>query len=178
MDAYDVLGLAPTFDLDLKQLEQRYRDLQRALHPDKYVQASASERRASLSRAVRVNDAYRLLRDPLKRAELLLARHGVAVSEQSAAPADPALLLEVMELREQLSEARGAAQKARRDALARDVRGKQEESTTALRGAFARLAEADESARDLAGRALARLRYYKRFLDEVGVLDEDAHDDG
>ena len=59
MDAFDVLGLPPAFDLDAALLEQRYRELQRALHPDRFVKAQASERRASLARAVSVNEAYR-----------------------------------------------------------------------------------------------------------------------
>ena len=82
-DAFDVLGLPPTFDLDPRALEQRYRDLQRALHPDRFSQASASERRASLSKAVSVNEAYRALRDDLKRAEVLFVRHGGQVGERA-----------------------------------------------------------------------------------------------
>ena len=43
MDAFDLLGLTPALDLDPKVLEQRYRDLQRTLHPDRFAQAAASE---------------------------------------------------------------------------------------------------------------------------------------
>jgi len=171
MDAFDVLGLAPTLDLDLKLLEQRYRDLQRALHPDKFTQAGASERRASLSRAVSVNDAYRKLRDELARAELLFARFGGELSERSK-PADPALLMEIMELREQLSEARGAANTGKRQKLAEFVREQQQAAFASLRGAFAELAGGSTSALERAGSALSRLRYYRRFLDEVAALEE------
>ena len=72
-DAFDVLGLAPSLELDISVLEQRYRDLQRQLHPDKFAQASSSERRSALSRAMSVNDAYRVLKDELKRAEAWFA---------------------------------------------------------------------------------------------------------
>jgi len=201
MDAFDVLGLVPAFDLDSKVLEQRYRDLQRALHPDKFAQASASERRASLSRAVSVNDAYRALRDELKRAELLYLRLGGELSERGGQPADPELLMEVMELREQLSETKQSRDVAARERLTREVQQLNDDSIGVLRQTFAALqasharggtarvhaslagaAEALEAgevgeagALQVAARALSRLRYYRRFLDEVAVL-EDAHE--
>ncbi|MEY4510513.1 MAG: Fe-S protein assembly co-chaperone HscB [Pseudomonadota bacterium] len=175
MDAFDVLGLAPTFDLDSKVLEQRYRDLQRALHPDKFAQASASERRASLSRAVSVNEAYRALRDQLKRAEVLFVRLGGELAEGAGQPADPALLMEVMELREQLSDTKQSGDVAARERLTSEVRDLNHQSLDALRSALGALQGGDDQARQVAARALSRLRYYRRFLDEVAVL-EDAHD--
>ena len=174
-DAFDVLGLPPTFDLDARALEQRYRDLQRALHPDKFAQASAGERRQSLSRAVSVNEAYRALRDDLKRAEILYVRLGGVVSERSGERADPALLMEVMELREQLSDTKASGDVAARERLTREVRDKQRASSDALRQAFTRLQAGEQAALGDAATALSRLRYYRRFLDEVAVL-EDASD--
>jgi molecular chaperone HscB len=171
MDAFDVLGLAPSFDLDPQQLEQRYRDLQRALHPDRFVKAQASERRASLARAVSVNDAYRALRDELKRAQILIARHGGEPSEPGQA-ADPALLMEVMELREALADAKTRGDEAARRTLTESVTRLQAGATEALRAAFAKLAVADVAARDDAARALSRLRYYRRFLDEVSAIED------
>ena len=67
MDPFATLGLARRYDVDPRELETKYRDLQRALHPDRHVSGSPSERRMSLSRAVEVNEAYRLLRDDLAR---------------------------------------------------------------------------------------------------------------
>ncbi len=112
MDPFDTLGLPPRFDLALTEIEQRYRDLQKTLHPDKYAQASASERRASLSHAVTVNEAYRALKDDLKRAEALLLRFGGAPQNKGSAQ-DPELLMEVMELREALAECRAERDLAR-----------------------------------------------------------------
>ncbi|MDB4976057.1 MAG: hscB [Myxococcaceae bacterium] len=179
MDAFDVLGLTPAFDLDAKLVEQRYRDLQRALHPDKFTQASASERRASLSRAVSVNEAYRVLRDELKRAEALFARHGGQTSESASKTADPALLMEVMELREELASTRHSHDAAARSRLTSEVKQKNQAASDALRRAFASLERGEGAALDDAARALSRLRYYRRFLDEVAAIDaavEDALD--
>jgi molecular chaperone HscB len=175
-DAFDVLGLTPAFDLDAKLIEQRYRDLQRTLHPDKFVQASASERRESLSRAVSVNDAYRVLRDELRRAELLFARFGGDSSEHAKQKADPELLMEVMELREELASTKHRRDEAARVKLTADVRAKNQAASEVLRRAFAALAAGDRSALEPAAAALSRLRYYRRFLDEVAVLDAESED--
>ncbi len=172
MDAFDVLGLTPSFDLDLKALEQRYRDLQRALHPDRFAQAAASERRARLARAVNVNDAYRALRDEIKRAEILLARHGATVVAENQREGDPAFLMEVMELREQLAETKASGDAASRERLARGVREHQDQTIATLRATLAELPCAGKNALERATSALSRLRYYRRFLDEVALLDD------
>jgi molecular chaperone HscB len=178
MDAFDVLGLAPALDLDPATLEQRYRDLQRALHPDKFVNASSSERRESLSRAVSVNDAYRLLKDELKRAELLFTRYTGVKADAGQATADPALLMEVMELREDLQSARKARDIARIQKLASDVRELEQKTGVLLRSAYAQLAEGEnQGAQEKAARALARLRYYRRFQDEATALEDDLRDE-
>src|SRR5262245_43300134 len=101
MDPFATLGLTPRYDLDLSQLEARYRELQRALHPDKHVGASASMRRLSAQKTALVNDAYRTLKDDLRRAEALLAAHGGAALLGERA-ADPEFLMQMLELREQL----------------------------------------------------------------------------
>src|SRR5690606_25069613 len=115
----DVLALRPSFDLDTNELERRYRELQRQLHPDKFAQSSSSERRASLARAVTVNDAYRALRDELKRGELVLARLDKAA--RTGEVQDPELLMEVMELRESLAEAKADRNAQAIHALAEQV---------------------------------------------------------
>lgn len=178
MDAFDVLGLPPTFELDASQLEQRYRDLQRQLHPDKFVNASSSERRESLSRAVSVNDAYRALKDELKRAELLYARlAGKPPDKQSTA--DGELLMEVMELREELAEARQRRALPKALSLQAEVTEREAREKSKLRQVFASLPGegADGPGAfaqlDTAARALTRLRYYRRFHDEVAALEDD-----
>jgi molecular chaperone HscB len=173
MDAFDVLGLAPALDLDLAALEQRYRDLQRALHPDKFVHASSSERRESLSRAVSVNDAYRLLKDELKRAELLFQRLTGSKADDGQT-ADPELLMEVMDLREELAEARKRRDGARGHTLASEVREREQTAREELQSAYALLAVGtNPTAHAKAARALGRLRYYRRFQDEAAALEDE-----
>jgi molecular chaperone HscB len=172
MDAFDVLGLAPAFDLDHGELERRYRELQQQLHPDKFVNASSSERRESLTRAVSVNEAYRALRDELKRADLLLARHaGPSIGK---ATVDPELLMEVMELREALATARKRGDLSVARALAAQVAARADGETQTLRHAFAQLqAGGADGAVQSAAHALMRLRYFRRFQDEVAAIEDE-----
>ncbi len=159
---FDTLGLPARFELDLATLEARVRDLQRALHPDRHASGTPAERRASLSRAVSVNEAYRVLRDDLTRAAVLLG----SASEPAA---DPEFLMEIMELREGLSDARTGASIERVRDLAAIVRSR----SSAARASLATALDVDADP-GRAAAALSKLRYYRRFLDEVEVAEEDA----
>jgi molecular chaperone HscB len=172
MDAFEVLQLAPRFSLDVSALEAQYRELQRHLHPDRFVNAPAPERRESLARAVAVNEAYRALRDELKRAEILLNRAGRRTSEQETV--EPETLMEVMELREQLADARASRDLTTARRLASDVAAREAKLRQVLVDAFDGPVAAPPAAVEAAARALARLRYYRRFQDEVQALEDDA----
>jgi molecular chaperone HscB len=187
MNPFETLGLPARFDLDLAELESRYRELSRVLHPDKFAQKPASERRMSLSRAVEVNEAYRTLKDELSRARALLATLGRPTGEGAAAePADPELLMDVMELREALAEARMDKDLAKVAELEARVSGKMRETHDALAARFAEVTSGrepsgpdgtdgtDTEALDAAAALLGRMRYYRRFLDEVAVIEEEA----
>jgi molecular chaperone HscB len=171
------LGLARRYDLDQAELERRYRDLQRAFHPDRHTSAPASERRITLQKAVEVNEAYRTLRDDQRRAEAMLA----ALSSEAGVPlinpdekAEPELLMEMMELRESLSEAKAERNAGEVAKLAKRVSSEQADTRAKLTSAFATL-PAPPSAETLGPvRALvSRLKYYQRFLDEVAVFEDE-----
>jgi len=106
MDPFATLGIDRRFDVDLPALEKRHRELSRALHPDRFADAGASERKATLAKAVEVNEAWRIVRDPIQRAEALFALAGVVVDEAHTPKPTPELLMEAMELREMLEEAK------------------------------------------------------------------------
>jgi molecular chaperone HscB len=89
VNPFEALGVEPSFALDLAILEQRHRELSRALHPDRHAASGAGERRMALGRAIEVNEAYRILKDPVRRAEALLAQRGVATGEGKEPPHQP-----------------------------------------------------------------------------------------
>lgn len=105
-DHFARLGFARTFDLDPKLVERRYFELQRRLHPDRFATKSPKERQLSQAQATSLNDAYETLMDPLRRAVYLLRLSGIEVGGEGKTVADPALLMEAMEMREALAEAR------------------------------------------------------------------------
>ncbi len=96
MDYFEWFGLAPRLELDAAELEARFYRLSRQLHPDRYLRATPAERARALAASAELNDAYRTLRDPVARAEYVLARAGAADG-----PADPELLDEMFELNEE-----------------------------------------------------------------------------
>ena len=138
-DPFDTFGVMPAFDIDLGALEQRYRDLSRVLHPDRHVGEPASERRMALGRAVEVNEAWRVLRDPLTRAEALLRRLGLDPRAAGGDKAAPAFLMDMMEQREALSDARRSGDATRVARLAAEIARKQDEAMAKLSGLFQQL---------------------------------------
>lgn len=174
MDPFATLGFERLYNLDKTLLDRRYRELQQALHPDKHASAPASERALTLRKAIEVNEAYRVLRDDQKRGEALLSLLGRELSDKAA---DPELLMEMMELREALSDARAANEPALVARLAAEVTEKTAATSRQLAEVFARLeSQATPEARALVAvqEMLVRLRYYRRFQDEVAQFEDQA----
>ncbi len=173
-DAFDTLGVAPTFDIDLGRVERLHRELSRTLHPDRHVGKSAGERRVVLNKAIEVNEAWRTLRDPVTRAEALFQRNQIPVGETNEPVADPMLLMEMMEQREALAEARRARDVPTITKLADTMRRRDRDVVAELTRAFAELAKQDTpDTREAALRKLGELRYVARFLEEVGEIEDE-----
>ncbi len=179
-DYFRVLGLPRTFAVDTAAAEQRYKELTKLLHPDRFARADPRARRASLERSVQLNEAWRCLRDPIRRAEYLLSLHGIDVgervapgeqgkrNEQKTLPVPPVLLMEVLELREALAAAHLAKDVHETEALIAKVRRRLDDVMADVAKGFA------AAAPDLATIAarLVAVRYYRRFLDEARLMWE------
>jgi len=174
-DHFGLFGLPERFEIDLVELEKRYLALSRELHPDRHATGSASERLASVQKTTDLNQAYKVLRDDFRRAEHLLRRRGIetteADSQDQRATVESRLLVEVLELREGLAEAREASDRARVEALAADVRGRVERAWDAIRRGWREVDAGNHAPlRPILGE-LTALRYYRRFLDEVDAME-------
>lgn len=168
MNPFEVLGAQERFDVDLEILEKTHRELSRALHPDRFAQALPTERRAALEKAANVNEAWRIVRDPIRRAEALFKLAGLPVGETNEPKTSPAFLMEMMEQREELAEARATKDLSKVQKLGRAIEARQ---VTTL----------DKLSRGLPGPDTAKLlpllgelRFYRRFLDEVSAIEDDA----
>jgi molecular chaperone HscB len=170
-DPFDVLRIEPDFDVDLAAVEKRVRDLSRVLHPDRHAAASPGERRMSLGRAIDVNEAWRIVRDPIRRAEALLRRAGVQVSENDGPKASAGFLMDFMEQREALSEAKQRGDRTAIERLASSVQSKSADAVGRISAGFS-AAAGDRGRLAALAPIVGELRYYRRFLDEVGVIEE------
>ena len=178
---FEILGLAPAFALDAAELEQRQRELNRAVHPDRHAGKGAGERRQSLSRSMDINQAYRVLRDPASRAEALFELVGVhGLAERTVT--DPALLGDMLEQRERLDEVRRNKDRPGLREMEQNMTERQRRVEEALDRAFAPLLELarahDPRATrgpelEAAQRLLSELKYVRRFREEVAAIEDE-----
>jgi molecular chaperone HscB len=103
---FDLFQLPQQFALDSAALDRAYRNVQGQVHPDKFVSASEAEQRVAMQWATRANEAYLTLKSPLKRASYLCELHGVdlQIESNTAMPRD--FLMQQMEWRETLEDAK------------------------------------------------------------------------
>lgn len=175
MDPFATLGVPRRFDLDLKAVEKTHRDLSRALHPDKYVGAGASERKESLSKAVEVNEAWRAVRDPVTRAEALFSLAGIPVGETNEPKASSAFLMDMMDQREALAAAKESKDEAAVSRLAAEIERRKEGVEQSLAEGFSAAGGDREKLASVVTK-LGELRFYKRFLEEVSAIEEESLD--
>ncbi len=157
---FELFGLAPAFALDADSLERAYREIQARVHPDRFAQAGDAERRASMQMTTQVNEAYRTLKSPLRRAQYLVEMHGVDTAFETNTAMPREFLMAQMELRERLEEARDA-----------EALGRLERELQAQKAALeARLADCIDGRRDW--QAASDLVRELMFLEK---LDEDVN---
>lgn len=187
-DPFAQLGLPPRYAVDPATLERVFFERSKELHPDRFASAPAAERVAALSKARALNDAYALLKRDAARAEHLLAREGVTIGDNERI--EPALVMELLEEREQLAEARHRGDLGEVERMAAAMRARRKGALARVRAGFAELEGEGEGgavvgAAVLTGegraQALAQikaqlilLRYIERYLEECdAALDED-----
>jgi len=120
VDYFTFFGLPRKLNVDIVGLEKEFYELSRSLHPDLYARAGGQEQEWSLQQSSLLNDAYRTLKDPIKRTQYLLRLQGIEIEEQSKSATEkarstgevkkqivpPDLLEEVFDLNMQLEELR------------------------------------------------------------------------
>lgn len=100
-------GLPRKLTIDESELQKRFYELSRQWHPDRFSRKSAQEQQQALDATSVLNDGYRTLRDPVKRAEYLLSEEGHPIGEQRSKDVPADLLEEVFELNMSLEELKG-----------------------------------------------------------------------
>jgi molecular chaperone HscB len=162
---FELFGLSPAFAVESEALERSYREIQSKVHPDRFAHAGDAERRASLQWTTRVNEAFQVLKNPVLRAKHLLELHGidVAFETNTAMPSD--FLMQQMELREALEDAKNAAAL---DELRKNL-------VTEKRAMEKAIAEAIDGRKDYAGAAglVRKLQFLDRLDEEIDAAYEE-----
>ena len=166
---FDVLGVERKFHLSEGELEQKFLELSRKLHPDRFARAPASERVAALQKSTELNDAYKVLKDRVKRGEYLLKLEGLDIADEKlqSVKADPALLHDMMERNEALAEAKLGGDQAKVDALKTEIEADRARTLSELDRGFAAYEGGDKSVLGKVAQSLVALRYHARFLAQA-----------
>ena len=158
-DDFELFGLPRRFSQERSAIDARWKELQREAHPDKFAAQGAAAQRVAMQWSVRINEAYQRLKDPLRRAAYLCELHGTAVGAEDNTAMPAAFLMQQMEWREALEEARAEAEL---DALHEDVE-------QARRAALARCGDLLDQQQDFAGaaREVRALMFIARFAQDL-----------
>jgi len=161
-DHFALFGLNRGFRLDLSDLDSRYRDIQAQVHPDRFADAGEAERRISMQWATHANEAYQTLKKPLERAKYLLhlTGHDIQAENNTAMPAD--FLMEQMEWREAVMDARNGGDHHELEHLHNRLRGD-------INGRYQELGELLDGIGDYAQATdrVRRLMFLEKLLHEI-----------
>ena len=167
---FELFNLAPSVDLDVKALDDLHRKLSLDTHPDRLTGADSRARRVAAEKSASLNEAVKVLRDPVRRAFYLLELKGVKLDTEHAAAAlkmPMEFLEEIMERREALEGARASRELSRAQSMAAEIAALK---ATSLAAAQAALRADDVPSASI---ALGKVRYYARFLEEVEAFEEE-----
>lgn len=172
---FDLFGLPVAYIVDVNALSERYRELQRVIHPDRFANASEQERRLSVQSAALINEAFETLKDPIARAGYLLSMHGVEMDALNESTQDAAFLMQQMELREELEEVRGQADPY--SAIA-DLRGRINKQINSLVARMAVCFETPSEEQLQAAREILRkMRFLKKLHSEAESVEAELEDE-
>ncbi|WP_417349735.1 co-chaperone HscB [Ferrimonas sp.] len=104
MNYFELFDFPVAFQVDATLLSGRYRELQRAVHPDNFADASERDRLLAVQKAAEINDAFQTLKEPVARAQYMLKLGGIELQGETQTIRDTSFLMEQMMLRETLEE--------------------------------------------------------------------------
>jgi len=169
---FELFEIPVAYDVDLDKVQHRYRDLQKAVHPDKYANASSQERRISMQHTSLINQALHTLKHPVERAVYLLQLKGIDFTMDNETTMDAAFLMEQMEMREKLESVRELIDPlAGLDSMSADV----ESNMNALADEFKRTYTSGEL--DDAKEVVRKLQFLYKAKQEINELAASIEDE-
>jgi molecular chaperone HscB len=156
---FELFGLPERFAQNGADIDARWKDLQREAHPDKFAAQGPAAQRIAMQWSVRINEAYKRLKNPLKRAAYLCELRGAPIEAESNTAMPAEFLVEQMEWRESLDDARTEADLEELDLALNRAR------RTSLQRIEALLDDENDAA--AAARQVRALMFIERFGDDV-----------
>ena len=158
---FELFQLPQRFEVDMNALDSAFHEIQGRVHPDKFAHASDAEKRVAMQWATRANEAYRTLRSPLKRATYLCELHGVELESESNTAMPAGFLMQQMEWREALDDARAAKDMDALDALDAELREVRSHELAVIAASL----DADDYA--AAAGSIRKLMFVEKFGEDV-----------
>ena len=154
-----LFGVPERFAQDRARLDERWKQLQREAHPDRFAAQGAAAQRVAMQWSVRINEAYQRLKDPLTRAAYLCELRGAPINAENNTAMRPAFLMQQMQWREALDEATGED----------DLQALERELSAARAHSLEKIGNALDEAGDAAGAAqeVRALMFIERFDHDV-----------
>ncbi|KAM9393676.1 iron-sulfur cluster co-chaperone protein HscB [Pholidichthys leucotaenia] len=155
---FKIMDCDCTFTLDIQQLQRRFLQLQRSLHPDNFSQKSVKEQEYSESHSALVNTAYKTLLKPLSRGLYMLELAGMRIEEGTDPAADSNFLMELMEINEALAAAQTPEEANK---IGQDTKGKLADLTEQINSAL------HKGELQAAKELLTQMKYYANIEEKV-----------
>jgi molecular chaperone HscB len=168
---FEIFSIAVGWQISIRDLDTRYRQLQLEFHPDRYASAGQTEQRLAVQTASLINQAYDTLKSPLKRAQYLLELNNIDADQDSHITSDSAFLMRQMALREALSDIREAAEPLQSlEQLRADVEQGYDEEQEQFHSQYQANALTD------AFNTVAKMQFSAKLLDEIEQLEAELED--
>jgi len=169
---FELFDLPVSYDVDLNQVQQHYMELQKQVHPDKFVNGSDQEKRLSMQQTSWINEAQATLKEPVLRASYLLKLKGIDVSLENETTSDTAFLMQQLEMRDRLEHIKNETDPvAVLDSMAKEINS----SSQLMMENFSEAYENDQF--DEARELIRKLQFMQKANKEVNTLIADIEDE-
>jgi molecular chaperone HscB len=169
---FELFDLPVYFDVDLTKVQQLYVQLQKQVHPDKFVNASDREKSLSMQQTSWINEAKATLENPVLRATYLLKLKGLDINLDNETTMDAVFLMQQLEMRERLENVKNEADPlATLDAMAGDVKNKTKEMMASFSQSY------DAGQLDDAREWIRKLQFLQKAKKEIDALTADVEDE-
>ena len=159
---FALFQLPQRFAVDLTALEKAYHGVQNQAHPDKFANATGAEKRVAMQWATRANEAYQTLKNPLKRATYLCELNGVDLQTESNTAMPTAFLMQQMEWREELDDAKAGKNISALEQLEKVLRKSRKDAVARIEALL------DTSDFVAAAKEVRQLMFLEKFGEEIG----------